>query len=90
MPRKTYRKLITTPELIEKINGENAKLAEKFLKEKATRSSGMTIKSYHSDLNLFFVWNLLNNDNKFFIDIRKLEFANFFSFTYRIRSHLSY
>jgi integrase len=80
MPRKTYRKLITTPELISQINIQNSQLAEKFLKEKATRSSPMTIKSYRCDLNLFFVWNLLNNDNKFFIDIKKLELANFFSF----------
>jgi site-specific recombinase XerD len=81
MPRATYRKIITSPELIEQIDSRNKDLSEKFLKEKATRSSATTIGSYRCDLNIFFVWNLLNNDNKFFIDIRKLEFANFFSYT---------
>lgn len=80
MGRKTYRKIITSPELISQINIDNSGLAEKFLKEKMTRSSPTTIKSYRCDLNLFFVWNLLNNANKFFIDIKKLEFANFFSY----------
>ena len=80
MGRKTFRKIITTPELISQINLENVSLAESFLKEKATRSSSTTINSYRCDLNLFFVWNILNNNNKFFINIKKLEFANFFSF----------
>jgi integrase len=80
MPRKTYRHIITSPELISQINVENSKLAEIFLKEKSTRSSSTTINGYRCDLNLFFVWNLLNNNNKFFIDIKKLELANFFSF----------
>jgi site-specific recombinase XerD len=80
MGRKTFRKIITSPELIEQINTENSKLATAFLKEKATRSSAMTINSYRCDLNLFFVWNVLNNENKLFTDIKKLELASFFSF----------
>jgi len=80
MARKTFFKVITSPELIEKINPENKKLVEKFLKEKATRSSDTTIYNYRSDLNIFFVYNLLHNDNKFFIDIKKIEFSDFFSY----------
>jgi len=80
MPRNTFRKVITTPELLAQVNPENLRLAQLFLKEKATRSSEMTIVGYTSDLNLFFVWNLLHNNNVPFTDIRKLELSNFFSY----------
>lgn len=80
MPRKTYRQVITSPENLEKINPENKKLQQRFLKEKNTRCSDGTIVGYKSDLNIFFTWNLLNNDNKFFADIEKIEFADFFSY----------
>lgn len=81
MPRKTYLKKIVTPELIERINPENKKLTVMFLKDKGTRSSQTTLKNYTSDANIFFVWNLLYNDNKSFPTIRKIEFSNFFSFS---------
>lgn len=80
MTRKTYKKIIVTDELLKQINEKNKKLVEAFLKEKNTRASDMTIEAYRSDLNIFFCWNLQHNENKFFIDIRKLEFAEFFSF----------
>jgi len=80
MPRKTFRKVITDDESVANINPKNKKISELFLKEKDTRSSSATIKGYQSDLNIFFVWNLLNNDNKFFIDIKKIEFADFFNY----------
>ena len=80
MSRKTYRKVIVTKELIDQIDSKNKQLVEKFLKEKSTRSSDVTIKNYRSDSNIFFVWNLQYNENKFFVDIKKLEFANFFSY----------
>ncbi len=79
--RKTYRKVIVTNELIEKINTYNKQIVEKFLKEKSTRTSPVTIKNYRSDANIFFVYNLLHNDNKLFTDIKKLEFSDFFSYT---------
>ena len=81
MSRKTYRKVIVTKELLEQINPINLDLMEKFLKEKATRTSPTTIKNYRSSANIFFVYNLLYNNNKTFTDIKKLEFSNFFSFT---------
>lgn len=80
MARKTYRRIIVTPELLEKVNKENIKLTERFLKEKATRSSNLTVEGYRSDLNIFWCWNLEHNDNKFFIDIKKIEFADFFNY----------
>jgi site-specific recombinase XerD len=81
MPRLTYRKVIVTPELLEQVNSENKKLVERFLKEKSTRSSAATVTSYRSDADIFFVWNLLHNNNVHFTKIRKLEFADFFSYT---------
>lgn len=81
MTRKTFRKQIVTEELVSKINPENKRLVERFLKEKSTRSSEVTIKNYKSDSNIFFVWNLQHNNNKLFTDIKKLELSDFFSFT---------
>jgi site-specific recombinase XerD len=81
MPRQTYKKVIVTPELIGQINPENKKLVDRFLKEKATRSSEKTIEGYRSDANIFFVWNLKYNGNRHFVEIKKLEFADFFSYT---------
>ncbi|OBG93848.1 integrase [Mycobacterium sp. E3298] len=80
MPRKTYKKQITSPELLEQIEPKNIKMMERFLREKNTRSADGTIEAYRSDLNIFFTWNLLENDNKFFVDIKKIEFADFFSY----------
>lgn len=80
MSRKTFKKKITTPELIEKILTENKKLVERFLREKSSRVSETTIENYQSDANIFFVWNYLENENKLFTDIKKLEIADFFSF----------
>lgn len=80
MPRKTFRKKITSDELTAQINPKNLDLKKRFLKEKSTRTSDKTIVVYDSNLTMFFTWNLLHNENKFFIDIKKLEFADFFSF----------
>jgi integrase len=80
MGRKTFRKVITSPELIEQINPENIKLMQRFLKEKNTRCADGTINGYESDLTLFFCYNLINNNNKFFVDLEKLELADFFSY----------
>ena len=84
MPRTTYKKIITSDELTSQINPKNLKLMERFLREKDTRSSDGTIKGYESDLTIFFTWVLQNCDNKFFVDIKKIEFAEFFSYTVKI------
>ncbi|MFZ2992540.1 MAG: site-specific integrase [Microgenomates group bacterium] len=78
MTRKTFRKTIVTEELLEKVNPENKKLVDKFLREKSIRASETTINSYRSSANIFFVWNYLNNENKHFTEIKKLEFSDFF------------
>lgn len=80
MARETFKKKFTSSELWEKVNSENKAILERFLKEKATRTSDLTIKNYRSDAHIFFTWNLLNNNNKFFVEIKKLELSDFFSF----------
>jgi len=80
MSRKTFRNKITSEELTKQINPENLELMKRFLKDKGRTSSEKTIVVYESNMLMFFTWNLLHNNNKFFIDIKKLEFSDFFSF----------
>lgn len=78
--RETYRKVITSPELIEQINPQNKQLVDRFLKNFATKRSPNSVVSYKSNLNIFFVWNVIYNDNQFFIDIKKYSLLDFFDF----------
>lgn len=80
MARKTFKKIITSPELIEQINPKNKKLIRQFLKHKNAKCSDKTILNYESDLNIYFCYNVIENDNKFFIDTKKLELADFFDY----------
>jgi integrase len=80
MSRATIRHELTTAGEIERINPRNKELIESFLREKDIHSSSGTIIAYKSDLQIFFVYVLNNLDNKFFVDIKKLEFAEFFSY----------
>lgn len=80
MGRKTFKKKIVTDELLAQVNKDNIKLMERFLREKSTRCSELTIKNYRSDLNIFWCWNLQYNDNEFFVELRKLDLADFFAF----------
>lgn len=78
--RETFRNIITSPELIEQINPENKKLFDRFLKNFATKRSPSSVVNYRSNLNIFFTWNLLYNDNDFFINIKKYNLIDFFDF----------
>jgi len=78
--RKTFRKKITTPERIEKINPDNSWMVEKYLKNFATKRSPNSVTAYQSNFNIFFCWNLLYNDNKLFTKIKKFEMQEFFDF----------
>lgn len=80
MSRETYKKIITNEDLIEKINIKNKKLVNRFLKNFSTKRSEASVKVYASNFNIFFCWNLLNNENKFFVDIRKSEMMDFFDY----------
>lgn len=79
-PRKTYRKVITSPELTEQINPLNKRFVEKYLRNFATKRSPKSCNVYRSNFNIFFTWNLLYNDNVSFVDIKKIEMQDFFDF----------
>lgn len=78
--RETFRKIITSPELTEQINQKNMKFVDRFLKNFATKRSPKSVVVYKSNLIMFLTWNLLYNENKLFMDIRKIELADFFDF----------
>lgn len=78
--RETFRKVITSPELIAQINPKNQQLTDRFLKNFATKRSPNSVISYRSNLNIFMCWNILWNENKFFVDIKKYELMDFFDF----------
>lgn len=78
MARTTVYNNIVSPENINKINPKNIELMNDFLDYLISidRSKG-TIDGYKNDLKIFFVWNIENNDNKYFIDLTKREVAKF-------------
>ena len=53
---------------------------ERFLKNFATKRSPKSVTVYRSNLIIFLTWNLLYNENKLFMDIRKIELADFFDY----------
>lgn len=80
MARKTFKNVITSEEKLEKINPKNKTLMNMFLNNLKKNHSDGTIKVYRSNFNIFFVWNLEHNNNKFFIDLRKIELNEFFDY----------
>lgn len=80
MARSTCRIKITSEEIISQISKENQSLIKLFLKEKERKCSVATMKVYASDLNIFFAWNVLENNNKFYPEIKKVEISSFFDY----------
>ncbi len=80
MARKTFKKVITSEKKLDEINPKNKKIMDMFLNNLKKNHSDGTIKVYKSNFNIFFTWNLEHNDNKFFIDIRKIELNEFFDY----------
>lgn len=78
--RKTYRKIITSPEIIAQINPKNTMLMEKFLKNFATRRSPKSVVVYRSNLKMFFCYCVTELDNKFYIDLKKYDLMEFFDY----------
>ena len=87
MGRETFKKVITSDELISQINPKNIKMVERFLKDKNTRCSDTTIKNYQSDANIFFVWNLQQNENKFFVDIKIFQRGSTYFYSINAQIH---
>lgn len=80
MARKTFKKVITDPNLIEQIHPDNKKLMKLFLQDKNRKCSDATMKGYTSDLNIFFCWVVKYGDNVFYPKMKKYELSNFFSY----------
>ncbi len=78
--RKTFRKVITSPELIEKIHPKNKALVEKFLKNFATKRSPKSVTVYRSNLNIFMCYNIMFNENMPFVELKKRDFMEFFDY----------
>lgn len=72
MPRKTKQNDITSPELLARVNKENTELLNEFLDYlRSVQRSEKTIAGYENDIQIAWVWCLLHNDNKFFVDWTK-------------------
>ena len=65
--RKTVYNSISSPEKLAKVNPENIQLGNDFLEYLTSIDrSKSTVDAYRNDLNIFWCWNLDNNNNKFF------------------------
>lgn len=61
------------------VNLKNQKLLKEFIRYcTANDKSPQTCSQYESQLKIFFCWNYRENDDKFFVDIKKRELVNFF------------
>lgn len=76
MPRKTKQNDITSPELLRQVNPDNMRLKQDFLDYlRSVQRSPKTIAGYDNDIDIFWVWNLTRNNNKFFPKITKRDYA---------------
>ena len=76
--RSTVYNKITSPIKLEEVNPKNKELQEEFLEYLDTIGRAKsTIMQYEQMLNVFFVWNMENNKNKYFIDLNKRDFMKF-------------
>lgn len=76
MPRKTKQNDITSHELLRQVNPDNMRLKQDFIAYlQSVQRSPKTIAGYSNDIDIFMVWNLQNNSNKFFPKISKRDYA---------------
>lgn len=81
MGRSTIYNNIISQEAWEKVNPKNKELLDDFIEyKKSSDKSPNTIYQYFQVLRIFFIWNEANNDNKFYVDIKKREFIRFFNY----------
>jgi integrase len=61
------------------VNKENQKLVKEFIRYcTANNKSPQTCNQYEAQLKIFFCWNYKENDDKFFVNIKKRELISFF------------
>ena len=64
-----------------KVSKENQKLVREFLQYcKSNNKSPQTIMQYESWLKVFFCWNYAENEDKFFINLKKRDFISYFGY----------
>jgi integrase len=81
MGRKTQQNDITSDELLKQVNPKNIRLKKDFMNYlESIQRSEKTIHGYSNDIDIFFVWNLQNNDNKFFVDLTKRDLISYQSY----------
>lgn len=74
LARKTQQHSIVTPELWSAVSDENKQLLDGFIEYcQTTNKSPNTTDGYFNDIQIFMVWNLQKNKNKFFIDFTKRD-----------------
>lgn len=78
MARETSHNHIITDENKRLFNEDSVRLLDEFMIYLQTigRAEG-TIEGYRNDIEMFFVWNLEKNKNKFFIDVTKKDIMFF-------------
>ena len=82
MGRQTvYNAGIASDEKYEPVNPRNKALVKEFEScNKSSNKAPNTIYQYTRQLRLFFCWNYENNNDKFFVDLKKRDFINFFNY----------
>ena len=76
--RSTVYNDITSKEKLDNINPKNIELGNDYLEYLSSIGRAKsTIYQYKNNLNIFWCWNLEFNNNKFFVDLKKREFARF-------------
>lgn len=78
MARKTRVNNITNDSLLAQVNPENKRLLEDFINYlKSVQRSEQTIRVYENDIEIAWVWCLLHNNNKFFVNWSKRDIVSF-------------
>ena len=76
--RKTVYNNLSSPEKLKKVNPDNIRLGKDFLEYLTSIDrSKNTVDAYDHDLNIFWCWNLDNNNNKFFVDLSKRDIVKY-------------
>lgn len=90
MARTTVYNNIVTEENLTKVCSDNKELLNEFLEFcESTDKSPLTIINYKSDIEICFVWSLIYNKNKFFIDFNKrdiMKYQNYLLHTLKLGS----
>jgi len=78
MARKTVQHNIVTSELWDKVLDKNKTLLRDFIEYCQSKDlSPKTINGYKNDIEICWIWNLQNNDNRFFIDFTKKDIMRY-------------